>query len=156
MLSMLDTGIQKLMCRTFGSVIEVLFPICSLARGKVLLETMSYLTVFDCRYGFRSTSKVILLDPRSTKLTLQVGLCQTCGFFNQTRLFPVFPCTPFDGKGCLSGIYLVRDKSLFLFGYRKGQIERKCQSSFSVANSEIRWSQLVPSTTVLTLSVQTV
>ena len=154
MLSMLDTGIQKLMCRTFGSVIEVLFPICSLARGKVLLETMSYLTVFDCRYGFRSTSKVILLDPRSTKLTLQVGLCQTYGFFNQTRRFP---CAPFDGKkGCLSGIYLVRDKSLFLFGYRKGQIDRKCQGSFSVANSEIRWSQLVPSTTVLTLSVQTV
>ena len=142
------------MCRTFGSVIEVLFPICSLARGKVLLETMSYLTVFDCRYGFRSTSKVILLDPRSTKLTLQVGLCQTYGFFNQTRRFP---CAPFDGKkGCLSGIYLVRDKSLFLFGYRKGQIDRKCQGSFSVANSEIRWSQLVPSTTVLTLSVQTV
>ena len=76
---------------------------------------MSYLTVFDRRHGFRSTSKVILLDPRLTKLTLQVGLCQTYGFFNQTRRFP---CAPFDGKkGCLSGIYLVRDKSLFLFGY---------------------------------------
>ena len=45
----------EIMCRTFGSVIVVLFPICSFARGKGSLETMIYFTVFDCRHVFRST-----------------------------------------------------------------------------------------------------
>ena len=45
----------EIMSRTFGSVIVVLFPSCSFARGKGSLETMSYLTVFDCRHCFRST-----------------------------------------------------------------------------------------------------
>ena len=45
----------EIMCRAFGSVIVVLFPSCSFARGKGSLETMSYLTVFDCRHGFKST-----------------------------------------------------------------------------------------------------
>ena len=48
----------EIMCRTFGSVIVVLFSICSFARGKGSLETMIYLTVFDCRHGFRSTLKL--------------------------------------------------------------------------------------------------
>ena len=39
----------EIMCRTFGSVIVVLFPICSFARGKGSLETMIYPTVSDCR-----------------------------------------------------------------------------------------------------------
>ena len=34
-------------------------------------------------------------NPRSAKRTLQVGFCQTYGFFNQT---PRFPWAPFDGK----------------------------------------------------------
>ena len=40
--NVIDVG-NLLMCRTFGSVIVVLFPICSLALGKVLLESMGYL-----------------------------------------------------------------------------------------------------------------
>ena len=48
----------EIMCRTFGSVIVVLFPICSFARGKGSLETMIYLTVFDCCHVFRSTLKL--------------------------------------------------------------------------------------------------
>ena len=40
--NVVDVG-NLLMCRTCGSVIVVLFPICSLAQGKVLLETMGYL-----------------------------------------------------------------------------------------------------------------
>ena len=38
--------------RTFGSAI------CTFARGKGSLETMIYLTVSDCRHGFRSTLKL--------------------------------------------------------------------------------------------------
>ena len=58
------TPSQRLVCvthhveitrRTFGSVIVVLFPICSFYRGKGSLETMIYLTVSDCRHDFRST-----------------------------------------------------------------------------------------------------
>ena len=65
--NVVDVG-NLLLRRTCGSVIVVLFPICSLARGKVLLETMGYLTVFDCRHGFRSTSKVISCRmPKSNK-----------------------------------------------------------------------------------------
>ena len=54
----------EIMCRTFGSVIVVLFPICSFARGKGSLETMIYFTVFDCRHVFRSTLSYLssLLD----------------------------------------------------------------------------------------------
>ena len=54
----------EIMCRTFGSVIVVLFPICSFARGKCSLETMIYFTVFDCRHVFRSTLSYLssLLD----------------------------------------------------------------------------------------------
>ena len=48
----------EITCRTFGSVIVVLFPICTFARGKGSLETMIYLTVSDCRHGFRSTLKL--------------------------------------------------------------------------------------------------
>ena len=47
----------EITCRTFGSVIAAFFPLCSFARGKGSLETMSYLTVFNCRQGFRSTLK---------------------------------------------------------------------------------------------------
>ena len=47
----------EITCRTFGSVIAAFFPICSFARGTGSLETMSYLTVFNCRQGFRSTLK---------------------------------------------------------------------------------------------------
>lgn len=51
------------MCRTFGSVTVVLFPMtCSFARGKGSLETTSYLVVFDCRHGFRSTLKYDLIS----------------------------------------------------------------------------------------------
>ena len=42
----------EITCRTFGSVIVALFPICTFARGKGSLETMIYLTVSDCRHGF--------------------------------------------------------------------------------------------------------
>lgn len=48
----------EITCRTFGSVIVVLYPICTFARGKGSLETMIYLTVSDCRHGFRSTLKL--------------------------------------------------------------------------------------------------
>ena len=48
----------EITCRTFGSVIVALFPICTFARGKGSLETMIYLTVSDCRHGFRSTLKL--------------------------------------------------------------------------------------------------
>ena len=58
----------EITCRTFGSVIVVLFPICTFARGKGSLETMIYLTVSDCRHGFRSTS--VILVPYSTKRTV--------------------------------------------------------------------------------------
>ena len=56
-------------------------------------------------------------------------------------------------KGGRYGIDLVRAKSVFLFGYQMVATERKCQK-VTVANSEITWAQLVPSRTVLTLSVQ--
>ena len=48
----------EITCRTFGSVIVALFPICTFARGEGSLETMIYLTVSDCRHGFRSTLKL--------------------------------------------------------------------------------------------------
>ena len=48
----------EITCRTFGSVIVALFPICTFARGKGSLETMIYLTVSDSRHGFRSTLKL--------------------------------------------------------------------------------------------------
>ena len=46
----------EITCRTFGSVIVVLFPICTFARGKGSLETMIYLTVSDCRHGLANTA----------------------------------------------------------------------------------------------------
>ena len=49
--NVIDIG-NLIICRTFGSVIVVLFPICSFARGKGSLETMIYLTFFDCRHSF--------------------------------------------------------------------------------------------------------
>ena len=115
----------EIMCRTFGSVIVVLFPICSFARGKGSLETMIYLTVFDYRHGFRSTLKLSQFLARLNGPYF--GLCQTYGYFNRT---PRSPCAPFDGKRRSLRIDLVGAKSAFLFGYRKGQIERRCQSSF--------------------------
>ena len=51
-------SILKSCAERWRSVIVVLFPICSFARGKGSLETMIYLTVFDCRHGFRSTLKL--------------------------------------------------------------------------------------------------
>ena len=61
----------------------------------------------------------------------------------------------FDGKRRSLRIDLVGAKSEFLFGHRKGQIRPgSAKVAFSVANSEIRWAELAPSRTVLTLSVQ--
>ena len=61
----------------------------------------------------------------------------------------------FDGKRRSLRIDLVGAKSEFLFGHQKGQIRPgSAKVAFSVANSEIRWAELVPSRTVLTLSVQ--
>ena len=53
----IDIG-NLIMCRTFGSMIVVLFRICSFARGKGSLKTMSYLTILDCRHGFWSMLKL--------------------------------------------------------------------------------------------------
>ena len=72
----------------------------------MLLHLGSFIT-------FRPSTSV--LDPRSTKRTLQVGFCQTYGFFNKHRAFlePLL-----TAKGSRSGICLVKAISAFLFGYR--------------------------------------
>ena len=82
-----------LMCRTFGRVIEVFLPICSFARGKVPLETMSYLTVFDVRHGFRSTLKLSQILARLNGPQLQVDLCETYIWFLQPNT--AFSLRPF-------------------------------------------------------------
>ena len=84
-------------------------------------------------------------------LTLQVGLCQTYGFFNQT---PRFPRAPFDGKRryMVAPAYnLLGPNRHFYFPIGRAKLRGSAKVAFSVVNSEIRWSQLVPSTTVLTL-----
>ena len=51
-------SILKSFAERSRSVIVVLCPICSFARGKGSLETMIYLIVFDCCHGFGSTLKL--------------------------------------------------------------------------------------------------
>ena len=93
----------------------------------LLLPRFYFFALLFTSYRSRLCERLEQANPRSTKRTLQVGFCQMYGFFNQT---PRFPWAPFDGTCGRSGIYLVEAKSVFLFGYQKGQIERKCQSSF--------------------------
>ena len=111
--NVIDIG-NLIMCRTLGSVIVVLFPICSFARNHE-------------PYSLRLSSRFyvyvkVIVAPRSTKRTVQVGLCQTCGYFNQTQRSP---CAPFDGKRRSLRHRPYGAKSASSFGYRKSQIERK-------------------------------
>ena len=145
------------MCRTFGSVIVVLFSICSLARGKVLLETMSYLiqslTVVTV---FRSTSKVTL-DPRSTKRALQVSASWIVSDVWFLQLNTAVSLRPFWRQKAIAPAYtLLGPNRHFYLAIWRAKLRRSAKVAFSVANSEIRWSQSVPSTSVLTLSVQNV
>ena len=72
-----------------------------------------------------------------------------CGYFNRT---PRSPCAPFDGKRRSLGVDLVGAKSELAIGGAK--LSGSAKVALSVADSEIRWAELVPSRTVLTLSVQ--
>ena len=72
-----------------------------------------------------------------------------CGYFNRT---PRSPCAPFDGKRRSLGVDLVGAKSELAIG--RAKLSGSAKVAFSVADSEIRWAELVPSRTVLTLSVQ--
>ena len=109
------------------------------ARGKASLETMIYLTFFDCRHGFRSTLKLsqflaLLNGP-------YFGLCQTYAYFNRT-------------PRSRSAQTLLGPNRNFYLAIGRAKQRGSAKVAFSVANSEIRWAELVPSRTVLTLSVQ--
>ena len=138
------------MCRTFGSMIVVLFPIYSFARGKDSLETMSYLTILDCHHGFWSMLKLFqflarLNGPYKSDCVRRMVTSTK----HRGLLVPLL-----TAKGGCFGNDFVGAKLAFLFGYRKGEVERKCQSSFYCSQFRNQISQLVPSRTVLTLSVQ--
>ena len=138
----IDIG-NLIMCRTFGSMIVVLFRICSFAQNHELsynLRLWSWFLVYV---------KVISVPPRLNRpYKFNCVRRMVTSTKHRGLLVPLL-----TAKGGRYGIDLVRAKSVFLFGYQMVATERKCQK-VTVANSEIRWAQLVPSRTVLTLSVQ--